>query len=1533
MIDSKVVWGGGPLAELRKPKSIPTPLRAHVVFFHGLNGSNEKSWLSAGEPKQFWPEWLQEDLTDVAVWSVGYPATSTWWKRGGAMALTDRAANVLSLLLDETDLTHGSLILVGYSLGGLVIEQILRDAQSKSAHDTRAEGFLTRVRRVAFLSTPHFGSDTAALANAISWLTRPRETLTGLSRNDPNLRGLNTWFRRYAEEAKLEACILRETKPMKNGFFIVKPDSADPGLSPATDVIPVDEDHDSIRSPKDRQAEVYRHVLAFVRKPFVRAHPAASRDECLASIATGVSDLQTQQKELVQALALHSSGNGVVTQEAERRLWQIRRSRYINGYDAKAEATRLLNDIQNGELSTAARDTRRKIFAWCARLLAGLDHSVAEGAYKEAQALGAGEENILAEAFLLVFGKADKASALAKVSSIDTKSARTAAFLIAANGVTPEEAVQWLNNANLQSSDLDPDGKLQLLQRRLQMKDWGTALADVLTFGLDDYDAAPGLLTLAGMTHLVQAVPSDFREAITFHLPTDLSDFPLSTDGSSRAYLETAQPLFKNAATSLGQLGLDQASGVAADYALWLDLRNPGSTAQARKELESSLSDPKLRLRRVPMALDFRLKLDRAAVEREIDAETARTGGKSRDAAAARLAMAMSRKDAMETARDIALHRKQLVEYYSPQYIEAVEVEVLARSGQVNEARSKLAAIDVSVMPPETLKTLARVIEEVSGADPTIVREAEYLASKKLIDLIHLVDALKGRNAHAKLAEYGKLLFDETHSLAHAVLYANALYEEGRDRDVIELVEAYPDLLATSSELETIAAWSYYRLGNLAQAKTLLSKLQLSHDLTGDRHLQINIAIASGDWSSLGTIVETEWTRRDTRSAKELLRAGQIAQHIGASGRSQELVRAAAAKANGDPAVLVGCYSMAASGGWEDDAAIHEWLNVAAEASGENGPIQKLNLGQLVKMQPKHRERQEEIWQSLITASLPLFVAAKGLNRTLVDLIVVPALVNQRSEDPRQRGLIFTYSGARPIVPLPGKRLAFDVTSILTLAILGLLRKTIAAQDTVFISHTTLGWLFEERQKLEFHQPSQVREAAETKRLIDSGHLHRFDGTSGSQELEQQFGDDIARYLVAAQAADPSNPNQKLIVRPYPLPKPESLLEEIADTTQHENFFVGCLDVVTALRKLGRITAAEEEQATAYLALHEKPWPHTPIVNSGATLFLDDLAAAYFQHVKLLDRLKSAGFNVFISDSFAKHGDALIRHDVTSAEAKRLVEEIRSALEEGLSSGKVQLIPLGRETDDADEKQLAHHPTMGIFRADVDAIVIDDRSLNQNSHLPSEAGTKATATTVDILVSMRSSGVLSASELAQALTVLRDSGFVFVPTLPGQLLELVSTTTVDGGMLQEPAELRAIRESILRIRMTDALQHPSESNWIDSMLREFVDVIRAQWTDEVPDDVARARSNWMLRQFDLRGWAHRNGQDKRSPLDRYRAQVGMLLMLPKSSAAAKKRYWEWLDDAVLVRLEEEQPDEYQKLIDMLEEVITRGTDEMPKFED
>jgi hypothetical protein len=354
---------------------------------------------------------------------------------------------------------------------------------------------------------------------------------------------------------------------------------------------------------------------------------------------------------------------------------------------------------------------------------------------------------------------------------------------------------------------------------------------------------------------------------------------------------------------------------------------------------------------------------------------------------------------------------------------------------------------------------------------------------------------------------------------------------------------------------------------------------------------------------------------------------------------------------------------------------VWQWLHKAAELSGDDGPIQKMALKDILNWKPEWDRRESETWQLLSRGEIPMFLAAKSLNRSLIDLMLFPALANLSESDPRRRGAISAYSGKRQPTPVDtAGTVGMDATALLTLSVLNLLDKVFDAFDTVYVPHSTLAWLFEEKQKAAFHQPSRIRDAHQVRNLIATGVLERFfPSTVADSELAAQVGDELALLIAEAEVVRDDDNTQRIVVRSSPVHRVGSLMEEEADLTEHAAVMSSCLPIVEKLRQKGQITAEEERRARAYLQLNEKPWPDQPEIADGAVLYLDDLAITYFLHLGILEKLQAAGLTPIASPREVSEANALIAYENISGKVNEAIERIRSAVSSRIESGKVKV--------------------------------------------------------------------------------------------------------------------------------------------------------------------------------------------------------------------------------------------------------------------
>lgn len=1210
----------------------------------------------------------------------------------------------------------------------------------------------------------------------------------------------------------------------------------------------------------------------------------------------------------------------LVDQRIALELGNLRKKRFFAEFDTAANAKMFGKQLVDGELSGTRSVIRSKALAWCARLLVRCSALDAAGDFLDvARQLSDCEEIIIADAFVLS-QKGEKEASLRLLAKLDSASAMSAALMVTLHHEGGEGAITWFEKTGRDPASLDSDGKFILLVHQLKSSKWDAAERVSLTLTEEDYVNTPALRRQRALVCLLRAVPIEFRSIVTTQLPLDMANFPLASDASSMGAREEARNLFIEAASAEREFECHGIASLDDEYTLWLELRNPATADLGYKRLEEKLRAPRTALELVPFGLQFGVKLDLAAVEQAIEQDMALSGGITPKSAVARLTLALTQKSHNDVVNYIERHYEDLLKVINEFYLTGLQIEALSRAGMLDRAKLRLDDLIEKGLSLEDASRLRRMIAASSGPDPIALRKKQFDETNALSDLIVLVDEMELRGNSEELCYYAELLFQRTRSVADAERLAIAQTNNQKSALVLKFLDEFPEVREQSNKLQMSYCWALYNEGKLLEAQSELVKVEDDPRDSNYRILKVNLAIASGDWPSLTAYIASEYQAKDDRNAIELIQTAQLAHHLGSS-LARNLTFEAAAKGSGDPRVLAAAYHLAATAGWEGDDVVGQWIHTAADLSGDQGPIQKMSLQDLVERKPDWDRRESDILGMLGRGDCPMFIAGKALNRTLADFMLFAALFNQTESDPRHRRLVPAYSGQRTNLDFKnGVTVGIDATALLTLSVLNLLDEALSAFDAVYIPHSTLFWLFEEKQKADFHQPSRIKEAHKFRSSMAKGAL-RSDVFLGHQDdsLSVQVDDELAILLTEAKQNKGELEPQKLVVRPSPVYKLGSLMDEEADLTQYAGVLSSCLSIAEKLREKGQITSEEVKKARAYLQLHEKPWPEQPEIHDGAVLYLDELAVAYFLHLGFLDKLSAAGFSPVVLQSKVHEFDALISYGDISETVNGAIERIRHALHEGIAAGRVAV---GRQTslEQQGGSEVANHPTVEVLAlADqCDALLVDDRFINQNQEIKGKIGSSVVYSTADLINALVALGTISFEQAGEYRTLLRRACYFAVPIGEDELSSYLAECTITNNTVNETAELKAFRENLLCVRMSNWLQLPKESQWLHRTTNVLIKVLKSLWKQDTDLTTKKVLSNWLLGQIDVRGWAHRLEVEAADGLvSTGRGAFILLLFVPPFdvSEEAKKHYWGWLDESLLHDIEQQFPQLYEWIVD------------------
>ena len=451
--------------------------------------------------------------------------------------------------------------------------------------------------------------------------------------------------------------------------------------------------------------------------------------------------------------------------------------------------------------------------------------------------------------------------------------------------------------------------------------------------------------------------------------------------------------------------------------------------------------------------------------------------------------------------------------------------------------------------------------------------------------------------------------------------------------------------------------------------------------------------------------------------------------------------------------------------------------------------------------------------------------------------------------------------------------------------------------------------------------------------LLATGALEELSpSTVPDSDLSDQVGDELALFIAEAEKVRHEDDSQRIVVQSSPVHRVASLMEEEADLTAHATVLSSCQSIVDKLRQKGQITASEEQKARAYLQLREKPWPNQPQIADRAILYLDALAVKYFLHLGILGKLRAAGFRPIISPGMVSEINLLISYAGVSGEVEDAIERIRSAVNSRIESGKIK-VSKRINVSQSKERLIYEHPTAGVsfLARHCDAIILDDRYLNQHANIVDGDAHAPIFSTLDLIDALVSTGTKTAEERLEYRTRLRQAGYFFIPVSEDELAHHLDASMVEDGKFVETAELKAIRENILQVRMSTWLQLPEERPWLEALLQVFSRVLAGLWRADVDVASTRARSDWILNQMDVRGWAHSLGKEDGDNMVKTRHTESILSMLAppiEEPQKVKDEYQRWVDERVLAPLKEQNPDLY---LDLVEWYRRRITDVVGKY--
>ena len=1071
--------------------------------------------------------------------------------------------------------------------------------------------------------------------------------------------------------------------------------------------------------------------------------------------------------------------------------------------------------------------------------------------------------------------------------------------------------------------------------------------ADVLARLHDPWSGAPALAFVEGIINAQLLLPPERRSA-TGEVRIFAGISPIQGERAEAVHAR-ATVCLELARSGLEEIADAELERFVSDWSWWLRLMDPNAEGprDAHDGVRLALERDALDVRLMPFAWAFGVSFDTEPLRRFLSRRE-RLGGLSAEELRAEcllylVDMNSGRISVRDVIRYLETSQTRLTRVFPVGLLTAARIDALLRDNQVARARSFLAEMRNDLDDVEAMR-LSAVIDVHEGRDPRTAFERAYGETRDPADLPNLVRCLKQADDREALLPLLQESVAQHRTIANvkelvACLSGGPFFDH---RQIVELLDTNSDLVERSSDLKGAKAWALFHSGRLSEARELNDHLLDGSRAADALVLDINIAVASGNWEHLPAIVEREWPRRDELPAETLLSLAQISGHQGRSPeRALRLAKLAADMAPEDPHVLAASYWLYFHFGRDEDADA-DWLSRAFElSSGDDGPLWSMDFRTVVtQWMPERRERLAEIEKQWLGGRIPTGLAATTFNVPLTRLLIQIPESNEDIVDRRGGVSVPVVFGGRPPVGLEADwSIGMDITSILVLHNLDLLDTVFEVFHRIKLAPDIMACLFAEQDRVRFHQPSRVSDGQQVRNLYNLQRIRLVDEPEAPADAGvEEVGRELAALLRAARR------DSGKVVCVLPIHRPGSLMEEQADTSDWADLIISVPDLCELLFRHGRIDAEVHSRAQLFLRAQDQPEPgdlDASILDG--PIYLDGLALSYLQSAKVLDRIAFAALNLRIHPDVLGHMDALVRAGESGEILAAKIDRIRHVLRSAVESGRASYLP--RKVD-------PENPVLGLHdqftttqsllteASHCDALCIDDRFINGNVRFAVAEDNERTlpiACTLDILRYLVSGGHLTTNRLWSTRHKLRSVGFVFIPFEAAELVHWLRTASVDNHQLTEGAELRAIRQSLVQSN-TIGLTNPAEIFALSvDVTQTCVAAIRSLWRDDSLTTVsAVVLSDWIWRHLVLHVPGNHVNIEQERP-DAWKRDWTLrrvcIVLLPPGIESPDRRssYTDWIEESVLDPLRPANADVIEEALTSICNMIPEGDDDSEIF--
>ena len=1127
---------------------------------------------------------------------------------------------------------------------------------------------------------------------------------------------------------------------------------------------------------------------------------------------------------------------------------RIIKRRALPGIDAADEIEALIAKIQDeGSLARTPVSDKAKAYYWAARILAPDEKKASRARshlnlYKKILPHHDPSEVTYIEAWLHE-AEGHTQDAIKIFSNLDTSDARTSLLTLLAKRDGNAAALDWLaENKPYTETLLSPVGWHNAAGMMAEEGRWQEAIDLLNNLSEDVFVSFPDLFFVKGLLHASFLLSEPVRPRLfgPFYI-----DFKAEAQEGEEATNHRTQSIqaFRRAHGLLLALEAEELAHGCEYHLMWIRLTDPQERDKALAELTEKMNDGEYASFMLDIALRFDVTFDPEPLRRYLRRRKLEGREEARD----RIAQFLLTRH-FGTPSDILEYLEKeantLKEVIPPEPLAATKIDALVKSERMADAEKELESC-VSIFSPNDFERQHLMIADRKGEDLKRL-ETLYQRTGEYEDLVNLVRYLENSQQWTSLLSYaGKLLvMHQTAACLRTLI--RAMQQTGAPaEDIVARLDEHQDLVIPHTpegdELLLYRGWALLGLGRFSETGEIAKDIAESSHNPNALSLEINIALRTGQWEHFTAIIDREFPRLQEFSPQLLLQMASVVADWDQD-RAIEIIGIAAEKEPENGEIQAGAYGLAVRIGRDIDAttSLERMMRLAQE---EKGPLQRFTMRETVEMMRIHAEQRRGWEQQYSTGEIGLHQSSGLLNVPITQLLIGELIGNENQTDPRRRSVVPIRHGGRRLVRLSEIRsVVFDISSLLVLESLGVLRTTFDALERVYLSPRLMDILFIEHQRVRFHQPSRVEEAKRILRLINDNVIQVLSGIRAPEALVKEVGEEMACLLYMAQT------HSGRVLSTLPIPKAESLGEEYADLREFGSLVLKTTQLLAHVKP--HISPEAYVRAQSYLTVVDRGAPLGETDLGSGPLYADNLALTYLDTAGILQYLHRLGREIFVADSVKADAKNLIDTAEYGDKIAGILARLRKCIQENVQSGKVMFLP-----ESGDRKNQEALPSLeallDVFETpeNADAVCLDDRVFGKHAHLTNQHGRNIPIVgSIDILEYLSARGVITQEKKRTCDFRLRKGGVAFLP-LDVDVMFTALRDSIDGSQTQftENGELAAVRENLQRIRSMKLLRVPEEMEWLSQVYHAARQVLDKIWGDpNIEITMAEKMSDWIF---------------------------------------------------------------------------------------